>query len=47
MEGQLLLATLAQRATFSLVPGQDIRTNLGKTLALRPYGKVDVVVAKR
>ena len=47
MEGHLLLATLAQRATFSLVPGQHITYDLGKTLALRPSGKVDVVVRKR
>ena len=47
MEGHLLLATLAQRATFELVPGQNIKEELGKTLALRPYGKVNVVVKKR
>jgi cytochrome P450 len=47
MEGYLLLAALAQRATFSLVPGQTITYDLGKTLSLRPYSKVDVVVKKR
>ena len=47
MEGHLLLATLAQRATFRLVPGQTITSDLGKTLALRPFGKVDVVVKRR
>ena len=47
IEGHLLLATLAQRATFELVPGQTIKEELGKTLALRPFGRVNVVVKKR
>ncbi|MBV9690416.1 MAG: cytochrome P450 [Ktedonobacteraceae bacterium] len=47
MEGQLLLATLAQRATFTLVPGQRIKPDPEHNLALRPNGKVKVVVKKR
>jgi len=47
MEGHLLIATLAQRATFFLVPNQVIAPDLTKTLALRPYGKVEAVVKRR
>ena len=47
MEGHLLLATLAQRASFSLVPGQAIEPDPGHHLALRPAGAVNVVVKKR
>jgi cytochrome P450 len=47
LEGQLLLATLVQRATFTLVPGQTIAPDLGKTLALRPAGKVEAIVKRR
>ena len=47
MEGQLLLATLAQRVTFELVPGQQIKANPSKTLALRPDGHVQMVVHRR
>ncbi len=47
LEGHLLLATLAQHATFTLVPGQTIAVELGKTLTLRPFGKVEVVVKRR
>ncbi len=47
MEGQLLIATLAQRATFLPVPNQVIAPDLTKTLALRPYGKVEAVVKRR
>ncbi|HEV2579998.1 MAG TPA: cytochrome P450, partial [Ktedonobacteraceae bacterium] len=47
MEGHLLIATLAQRATFSLLPRQMIAPDLTKTLALRPYGKMQVVTKRR
>jgi cytochrome P450 len=47
MEGQLLIATLAQRVTFTLVPGQTIEPDPVHNLALRPGGKVEVVVRKR
>jgi cytochrome P450 len=47
MEGHLLLATLAQRVTFELVPGQHVKEKLRQTLALRPFGSVNVVVKKR
>ncbi|MBV8695412.1 MAG: cytochrome P450 [Ktedonobacteraceae bacterium] len=47
MEGQLLLATLAQRATFTLVPGQRIKPDPEHNFALRPNGKVKVVVKRR
>ena len=47
MEGHLLLATLAQRVSFSLVPGQAIEPDPVHHLALRPAGAVNVVVKKR
>lgn len=47
MEGHLLLATLAQRVSFSLVPGQAIEPDPVRHLALRPAGAVNVVVKKR
>ena len=47
MEGHLLLATLAQRATFTLVPGQSIESDPIHHLTLRPNGRIDVVVKKR
>jgi cytochrome P450 len=47
MEGQLLIATLAQRVTFTLIPGQTIEPDPVHNLALRPGGKVEVVVRKR
>ena len=46
MEGQLLIATLVQHATFTLVPGQHIQPDPVHNLALRPGGKVEVVVQK-
>lgn len=46
MEGQLLVATLVQHATFTLVPGQHIEPDPVHNLALRPGGKVAVVVHK-
>ena len=42
MEGQLLIATIAQRYAFSLVPGQNVVPDLIHNLALRPGGKVEV-----
>ncbi len=47
MEGQLLLATLAQRVSFSLVPGQTIEPDPVHHLTLRPTGAVHVTVKKR
>jgi cytochrome P450 len=47
MEGQLLLATLAQRVSFSLVHGQTIEPDSVHHVALRPAGAVDVTVRKR
>ena len=47
MEGHLLLATLAQRASFSLVPGQTIEPDLVHHLAMRPAGAVHVLVKKK
>jgi cytochrome P450 len=47
MEGHLLLATLAQRVNFSLVPGQTIVPDPIHHLTLRPIGKVKVLVKRR
>ena len=45
MEGHLLLATLAQRVTFELVPGQDIRPD--PKVTTRPRGDIQMVVHRR
>ncbi|WP_165422928.1 cytochrome P450 [Ktedonosporobacter rubrisoli] len=47
LEGPLLLATLAQRVTFELVPGQHIVPDLRKTAALRPSHGIKVIVRRR
>jgi cytochrome P450 len=47
MEGHLLLATIAQRVSFSLIPGQTIEPDPVHHLALRPVGAVNVAVKKR
>jgi cytochrome P450 len=47
MEGHLLLATLAQRVGFSLVPGQTITPDPVHHLTLRPAGELNVVVKRR
>jgi cytochrome P450 len=47
MEGHLLLATLAQRVSFSLVPGQTIVPDPVHHLTLRPAGEVKVLVKRR
>lgn len=47
MEGQLLLATLAQQVSFTLLPEQTIEPDPLHNLTLRPGGKVNVVVKKR
>lgn len=47
MEGPLLLATLAQRATFELLPGQAIEPSIKKSIALRPNRDVMVKVRRR
>ncbi len=45
MEGHLLLAAIAQRATFELVPGQRIVPN--PMVTLRPQGGIQMVVRRR
>ncbi len=47
MEAQLLIATITQRFTLSLIPGQQIEPDLIHNLALRPGGKVKVIVHAR
>ena len=47
MEGHLLLATIAQRVSFSLVPGQTIVPDPVHHLTLRPAGEVNVIVKRR
>jgi cytochrome P450 len=47
MEGHLLLATLAQRVSFTLVPGQIIIPDPLHHVTLRPTGAVQVTVKKR
>jgi cytochrome P450 len=47
MEGHLLLATLAQRVNFSLVPGQTIVPDPIHHLTLRPGGELKVLVKRR
>jgi len=47
MEGQLLIAALAQNITFVLEPGQTIEPDPLHNLALRPGGKVEAMVKKR
>ena len=46
MEGQLLIATLAQHVRFSLVPGQTIVADPYHNLATRPGGAVLATVTK-
>ena len=46
MEGHLLLATLAQRVTFSLVSEQTIDIGQHHRLILRPSGAVNMRVQK-
>ncbi len=47
MEGQLLLATLAQRVTFTLLPGQTIKPDTLHNLTLSPGGTMEVIVKRR
>jgi cytochrome P450 len=47
MEGHLLLATLVQRVTFELVPGQRIVPDPNKTITLRPKYAMKMVVRCR
>jgi cytochrome P450 len=42
MEGQLLIAAIAQHCTFHLIPGQQIVPDVVHHLALRPGGAVKV-----
>ncbi|HLZ61551.1 MAG TPA: cytochrome P450 [Ktedonosporobacter sp.] len=45
--GHLLLATLAQRVSFSLVPGQTIKPTLVNSMTWRPEGIVRMTIRKR
>jgi cytochrome P450 len=47
MEGHLLLATLAQRVTFALVPDQQIVIDPIHHLTLRPAGALNVTFERR
>jgi cytochrome P450 len=47
MVGPLLLATLAQRVTFRLLPGQHIVADPVRHLTLCPKGEVKVIVTRR
>ena len=47
MEGHLLLAALAQRVSFSLVPNQPIEVDPVHHLTLRPAGALNMNVKKR
>ena len=47
MEGHLLLATLAQRVTFELLPDQEIVPNPQKMITIRPVNGVKVRVHRR
>jgi cytochrome P450 len=46
MEGQLLLATLAGRVSFTLVPGQTIEPDPKHHLTFSPGGKMEVIVKR-
>ena len=47
MEGHLLLATLAQRISFVLAPGQKLTVDPVHHLTLRPAGALNVTVRRR
>lgn len=47
MEGHLLLATLAQRVSFTLVPDQPLVVDPVHHLTLRPAGTLNVTVSRR
>ncbi len=47
MEGQLLLATLAQRVSLELVPDQALVVNTAHHLTLRPTGSLKMTVRRR
>ncbi len=47
MEGQLLLATLAQRVSFELVPNQALVVDPVHRLVLRPTGALNMTVKRR
>ena len=47
MQGQLLLATLAQRVTFELLPGQSVEFDPNKSIALRAKNAIKMVVRRR
>lgn len=47
MEGHLLLATLAQRVTFELVPGPEAVPDPTKTITIRPQNSMKMIVRRR
>jgi cytochrome P450 len=47
MEGHLLLATLAQRVTFELVPGPEPVPDPTKTITIRPKKSMKMIVRRR
>ncbi|GER86375.1 cytochrome P450 [Dictyobacter vulcani] len=47
MEGQLLLATLAQHVSFELVPGQQVHPDPNKTITIRPNIPLKMIVHRR
>lgn len=47
MEGHLLLATLAQRVSFTLLPGQQIIPDTDKTITIRPKYGLNMLVKHR
>ena len=47
MEGQLLLATLAQRVTFEVVPGQSLELDPNKSLTMRTKDPITMIVQRR
>jgi cytochrome P450 len=47
IEGHLLLATLAHRVTFELIPGQQIASDPSHNLTLRPKNGVNMIVHRR
>jgi cytochrome P450 len=46
MMGQLLVATLLQQVTFSLLPGQQVAPDPSKNITLCPNGKLAAIVQK-
>jgi cytochrome P450 len=47
MEGQLLLATLAQRVTFEMVADQSLELDPNKSLTMRTRDNIKMIVRRR